>query len=413
MTITIEQKYLDFLDALLEIERRTCSFQDPEYLFEKDFWVSREYMKRKEEEISIIKITDFHLDKIVKEEYTKLDLLNILFLKKKTEKRFRRQSEIPLGENHFYIEMAHIINQSVLDALDSVGFPKPVVGIRSNWMFVNFQETSYQITNVIKLYSYDQCERIFYEILRILLPELKRIKLMKTLEEIIIFVKKSLKKKIIEEEAPDIVQEIKNDCQKLLKEKELEKNKLIKDHETKYRVLLDENKSLLEYKTKLEETPAIIQGIKNDCQKLLKEKELEKNKLIKDHEIKYRVLLNENKSLIEYKTKLEKLEEAPSTIQVAEIKISEMKEEKIVTPPLKVPKKKKITKKKKVSKKVEPKIEAIKSVEVVEEKKPVEKPKEEVKTVKKPKTKKKAKKTKKAKASKKKTKKTKKKKKIK
>jgi len=350
--MTVEQKYLDFLDALIEIERRTCSFQsDPEELFEKDFWVSREYMKRKEEEISIIKITDFKLDEKVREEYLKLDLLNLVFLTKKIEKRFRRQSEVPMGENHFYIEMAHIINQSVLDALDSVGFPKPVVGIRSNWMFVNFQGTSFQITNVIKLYSHDQCERIFYEILRILLPELKRIKLMKTLEEIIIFVKKSLKKKIIEEEAPDIIQEIKNDCQKLLKEKELENNKLIKHHENKYRVLLDENKSLLDYKIKLE-----------------------------------------------------KLEKEPSTIQIAEIKISEKNEEKIVTPPPKMPKKKKIAKKKKVAKKVEPKKEIIKPVEVVEEKKPVEK-KVKPKKVKK---KKKAKKTKKAKASKKKTKKAKK-----
>ena len=118
--MTVEQKYLDFLDALLEIEKRTCSFKDPEYLFEKDFWVLREYLKRKEEEISIIRIEDFKLVPIIREEYTKLDILNVIFLKKKVEKRYRRQSQIPEGEIEFYRQRGHEINQSVLLALDSV-----------------------------------------------------------------------------------------------------------------------------------------------------------------------------------------------------------------------------------------------------------------------------------------------------
>ncbi len=301
--MTVEQKYLDFLDALLEIEKRTCCFQDPQDLFDRDFLVLREYMRRKEEEISIIKISDFKLDESIKEEYLILDLINMLFLKRKIEKRFRRQSEIPLGENQFYERIAHRINLSVLEALDSVGFPKPIIGVRSNWIFVNFQGTSYQITNIIKLYDFDSCERVFYEILRILLPELKRMRLMKTLEEIIIFVKQSLKKKIIEEEAQDIIQDIKNDCQNLLKEKEIEKEKLIQDCEAKYRVLLEENKSL-----------------------------------------------------IEYKTKFEKLEKEISFIKIAEIKIPETEEEKLIEVPVESIEKEKIIPKKKVEVKKETEI---------------------------------------------------------
>ena len=232
--MTIEQSYLDFIDALHDIEKRICTFKDPNYLFQRDILVAKELARIREEELSKIQIDNFVLDQSIIEDYEGFEV---------SEKKFRKRSDIPLKELKFYAKVAGKLNQSVIDNLVNSGFPYPDIGIRNDWIYVNFMETSFQITNTVKLYDYKTCDRVFKEIMKILVPEMKRLKTIELLEDIIRRITEDLKKKIIKEETPRIVDECKKEYETLLNEKERQIKELM-------RKLDSEDKKTAEVKSK-------------------------------------------------------------------------------------------------------------------------------------------------------------------
>ena len=221
--MTIEQKYLDFIDALHDIEKRICVFKDPDYIFERDILVAKELARIREEELSKIQVETFKLDESISKDYECIEI---------PEKKFRKRSDIPLKELKFYAMVAKKLNQSVIDNLVNSGFPYPDIGIRNDWIYVNFMETSFQITNTVKLYDFKTCEHVFYEIMKILIPELKRLKTIELLEDIIRRITEDLKKKIIQEETPHIMEECKKEYEDLLEQKDLEIRELVEKLET-------------------------------------------------------------------------------------------------------------------------------------------------------------------------------------
>ncbi|MHA1797809.1 MAG: hypothetical protein ACTSVY_05105, partial [Candidatus Helarchaeota archaeon] len=359
--MTLEEKYIEFLDVLNKLEEISCNFRDPKYLFERDLLVAKELAKIKEEEISKIRLDNFKLDESLRND----------FLNFKIEKKgFRKRSEIPPEELEFFDKIANKLNQSVINSLQKSGYPCPDIGIKNNWIYVNCLDTSFQITNTVKLYDFDTCERVFYEIIRILIPELKRLKTLEFLEEIIIRMTDFFKKKIFEEEKKQVILQIKLEYDEIIKEKEREKREIIEDYEKKYQLLLEENEALRkerekEVKKEIEETP--LKEIVVTKPKKTKKKKVKKSKKGRVRKPKKPKKKTESKEKVE-EAKLE--EEPKEVLKKEEVEPIEPKVKK--TKPKKIKKVKKVKKSKKTKKKV-------KLEEKVEEAKLEEEPKEVLK----------------------------------